>query len=119
MSAFANILKVVGFGPAKSTRGGAIMKGEFAAFLQPGKVTALTPPAWHALPGNRIELGATGFAIEARHEDPLQRAYWLYSPEGTLIANCGPMVLQNLKQLAEQLAKDRQEFVPMVGGWRL
>jgi hypothetical protein len=94
--------------------------------LEPGKSTLLRPgeilvpmrPAWKALPGNRIELGATGFAIEAHWDDPAGNVYRIINPEGVLVAWGGPMMLQGLKGMAEQLAKDREEFVAQPQDWR-
>ena len=69
------------------------------------------PSRWHALPGGRLELAATGYAIEHRPQD--RRAdFWLYSPEGQMIVAVPPGQLEPLKQLAERMAAERDEFVP-------
>lgn len=117
MSAFANILRAIGLGQAEPTRGIFPGPSPFAAFLLPGETFAPKPPTWHALPGNRIELGATGFAIEARYEDREGRVYRLWSPEGVLLASGGTMMLQGLKGMAEQLARDRREFEAPRADW--
>jgi len=62
---------------------------------------------WHALPGNRIELGDTGFAIELRTK-PIDVAYQLFDPEGRHIARAAE--LQPLKSYGEKLARERDEF---------
>lgn len=71
--------------------------------------TVRTPEraAWHALPGNRIELGASGFAIELRQRIG-ELPYLLIDPEGRMIARAGE--LQPLKAFGERLAKERDEF---------
>ncbi len=63
---------------------------------------------WHALPGNRIELAATGFAIEFT---PGRDVPWFtaYCPDGSKLAV--GMQLQVMKQWLEQLHRDRCEFV--------
>ena len=70
-----------------------------------------TPSRWQALPGGRLELAATGYAIEHRPHD--KRAdFWLYSPEGQMIVAVPPGQLEPLKQLAERMAAERDEFAP-------
>lgn len=64
---------------------------------------------WHALPGQRMELGATGWAITlstALGAHP----YTLHTPEGTVHAVASH--LQPLKDLGERLAAERAEFEP-------
>lgn len=70
-----------------------------------------TPPTgagWHRLPGGRIELRDTGFAIHlnTRANDA---PYLLCDPEGRSLAYG---YLQQLKELGEQMAHDRAEFGP-------
>lgn len=62
---------------------------------------------WHSLPGNRIELGNTGFAIvfTPGREQPWFTAY---CPDGSKLAV--GIQLQPLKQWLEQLHRDRCEF---------
>lgn len=70
--------------------------------------TVRTPErAWHALPGNRLELGASGYAIELRTKFG-ELPYWLTDPDGRLIARS--VELQPLKDYGERLAKEREEF---------
>ena len=74
------------------------------------------PPRWSAMPGGRLELGATGFTIvlDVTNVNP----YSLHSPEGRLIAYGGG--LPAVKELAERMARDRAEFdaehVPLPAG---
>jgi hypothetical protein len=70
-----------------------------------------TPPEnpWHALPGGRLKLGATGFAIEHRPQDP-RADFFLYNPEGVLAVAVPAGNLAALKQLAERMAGERREF---------
>jgi hypothetical protein len=67
------------------------------------------PGRWHALGGERMELEATGFAIE-RNTRPNLPLYCLYSPEGWLLVAGGD--LQVLKGCGERLADERAEFQP-------
>lgn len=66
-------------------------------------------PTWHALPGHRLELGATGFYIQLdlAAREPL---YKLYSPEGRYYG--WGFDLQGLKAAAERYADERREFAP-------
>lgn len=73
-------------------------------------------PQWSAMPGGRLELGATGFYIvlDVSNINP----YTLHSPEGRCIAYGGG--LPAVKELAERMARDRAEFdaehVPLPAG---
>ncbi len=73
--------------------------------------TVRTPEraSWHALPGNRIELGASGFAIELRTKLG-ELPYLLIDPDGRMMARSAE--LQPLKDYGERLAKEREEFRP-------
>ena len=46
------------------------------------------PDPWHTLPGGRIELGATGYAI--KHLPGSDAAFQLFSPEGVRVATGRP-----------------------------
>jgi hypothetical protein len=71
--------------------------------LLPGK-----SPTWHAVPGGRIELGGSGFAIALVTE--ANRAwYTLFSPEGHILAHLNDLAV--LKQCAERFAAEREEFI--------
>ena len=69
------------------------------------------PDPWRALPGGRLELAATGFAIEHRPADP-RCDFFLYSPEGQFLCAVPAGNLAPLKQLAERMADERREFEP-------
>lgn len=70
--------------------------------------TVRTPErAWHALPGNRLELGASGFAIELRTKLG-ELPYLLIDPDGRMMARS--VELQPLKDYGEKLAREREEF---------
>ena len=73
-----------------------------ASPLLPGK--SLT---WHAVPGRRIELGTTGFAI-ALNTEANRAWYTLYSPEGLRMAELNELPV--LKQCGERFAAEREEF---------
>ncbi len=62
---------------------------------------------WHALPGQRIELEDTGFAIVMNRPDD-HWLYTLYSPEGRVLAYGGD--LPGLKSYGERHARDRSLF---------
>lgn len=62
---------------------------------------------WIALPGQRIEHGATGFSITL-HTGMTGPLYRLWSPEGRLLHECSD--LPSLKHLGERLAAERDEF---------
>lgn len=70
-----------------------------------------TPPTracgpWHAMPGDRLELLDTGFAIELH---PLYRnAYWLFSPEGYRLVAWHD--LEEVKRHGELHAAQRASF---------
>jgi hypothetical protein len=107
---------------------GATMVGAawaFAAFLRPyaspprrqplsAAEHAVDPDRWIALPGNRIELGASGFYVSLHTPRPDQSMpepylYRLWTPEGRLVAFGSN--LRALKDMGERLAAERQEFV--------
>jgi hypothetical protein len=75
----------------------------------------IDPDQWIAMPGRRIELGATGFYISLHTAGEAERLaepylYRLWAPEGRLIAHS--MDLQSLKTFGRRLAAERDEFVP-------
>jgi hypothetical protein len=75
---------------------------------------AVDPDRWIALPGNRIELGASGFYISlhtprADERLPEPYLYRLWTPEGRLVAYGAS--LQAHKDMGERLAAEREEFV--------
>lgn len=74
---------------------------------------------WHAMPGDRLELLDTGFAIELH---PLYRnAYWLFSPEGYRLVAWHD--LEEVKRHGELQAAQRASFsvapldVRQLGRW--
>jgi hypothetical protein len=84
--------------------------------------TAASAPGgrqWFTLnDGHWLELADTGFAIELT-DRPLP-GYRLHHPGGHVIAFVPPGSLDNLKTLTQQLAAERDQFVPVAGdaGWR-
>lgn len=66
---------------------------------------------WHALPGNTLELGATGYRIELKPDDPSADLI-VWSPEGERIASAHQGLLGECKDFAEKCAKNRDEFTP-------
>ena len=66
-------------------------------------------PAWQALPGNRLELGATGYWIELKPSDP-RADLFLHNPEGLEIWTGREWMLDTLKEKAEECARQRGEF---------
>lgn len=66
-------------------------------------------PAWHALPGGRLELGATGYWIELTPGGP-DTDLVLYTPEGRETWKCREWLLDDLKRKAEECAAKRAEF---------
>ena len=67
-------------------------------------------PDWQALPGNRLELGTLGFAIEMNLRSPFEPTFALYDPEGRCIAKA--MRTSPLKDLGQAMAMERAEFLP-------
>ena len=65
-------------------------------------------PTWQALPGQVIELGATGFQIKLDTR-PMHPLYLLVAPEGWTVL--GGADLPTLKSLGERFARERTEFV--------
>jgi hypothetical protein len=74
-------------------------------------------PVWQAMPGQRLELGSTGFCIQLI-TNPILMPYLLTDPDGRIYARSGE--LQSLKAYAEQMARDRAEFdaPPPIQPWR-
>lgn len=66
------------------------------------------PHDWAAMPGNRLELGSTGFYI-ALDLSPRQPLYKLHSPEHAMYA--WGFDLPALKATGERYAREREEFV--------
>lgn len=66
-------------------------------------------PAWQALPGNRLELGATGYWIELKPTDP-RADLFLYTPDGREIWTGREWMLDEIKEKAEECARQRGEF---------
>lgn len=73
----------------------------------PPSAPAAPPSPWTALPGGRLELGASGFAITL-HTGMSGSLYHLWSPEGRLIHHCFDLLY--LKALGERFAAERDEF---------
>lgn len=62
---------------------------------------------WHAIGGDRLELGCTGFIIQLdRRADRMH--FYMHDPEGRLM--CAGADLAGMKKLAEQQAGFRAEF---------
>jgi hypothetical protein len=76
------------------------------------KGAELTPmqlaTGWIRLPGQRMEFRDSGFVIQLR-TDPRCQPFLLLDPDGRPISE--HYVLQPLKMLAEQMARDRGEFI--------
>lgn len=70
------------------------------------------PWVWYSLPGQRLELGDTGFYITFHPTVP-RRVYQCYTPEHIPIT-AGPL-LDEMKKYIEDRAKERAQFAP--GGW--
>lgn len=85
------------------------------AQAKPAEPPALAAPKWQALPGNVIELGASGFQIvlDVGSTRPL---YTLRAPEG--FSHAWGFDLPALKALGERLASEREEFVCRAEGWK-
>lgn len=66
-----------------------------------------TSPGWQAVPGQRIELGATGWVIQLRISLGYP-PYSLFNPEGVLAALGNDLAA--IKKTAEQFAADRAQF---------
>ena len=73
-----------------------------------GPMTAPGQPKWQALPGQIIELGATGFQI-IMDTSPHRPMYVLRAPEGWTLYSGADLPM--MKQLGERFASERQEFV--------
>lgn len=75
---------------------------------------------WHAMPGQRLELGGTGFWIGFFPQNDVESQMILFSPEGTRIAYGAEHLLQMLKEHAEIRAAARMEFEAPQGAqpWR-
>lgn len=68
-----------------------------------------TSPTWHALPGNQLELGDTGWRIELDVNRP-DCDLLLWTPEGRQSATGREWQLDLLKRHAEICASNRAEF---------
>lgn len=64
-------------------------------------------PRWFSLPGHRMELQDSGFAIELGTA-PGKPVYTLYSPEGARLAWGAD--LPAMQTMAERMAQERQLF---------
>ena len=71
---------------------------------------------WQALPGGRLELGTTGFYITLNPGEP-GKVYQGFTPEHLRIVT-GPD-LAGMKRFLEREARERAEFDPPSGGWRV
>lgn len=72
-----------------------------------GRLFSQAPGPWFPIPGDRLELRDTGYAIELHALSP--QPYWLFNPEGYRVAVCAD--LDSLKRVGEQQASQRAEFV--------
>lgn len=73
-----------------------------------GLITWARPAgAWHAMPGNRLELADTGFYI-LLDLTPTNPLYGLYSPEHYAMGRGADLL--GLKAWGERLAAERREF---------
>ena len=75
-------------------------------------------PQWHALPGLVIELGDSGYQIRmnlGKATPQMPSRYTLINPEG-LTEGWG-VDLAAVKRCAENLVRDRAEFVCEAKGW--
>lgn len=69
---------------------------------------------WHPMPGQRLELGATGFYIafaEVQTSDGKLMGFQAFNPEGVRMA-WTLVELPGLKKLCEEQARYREEFQP-------
>jgi hypothetical protein len=75
---------------------------------------------WQAMPGQRLELGGTGFWIGFFPANDVECQMILFSPEGTRIAYGAEHLLSMLKEHAEIRAAARMEFDAPQGAqpWR-
>lgn len=64
---------------------------------------------WHSMPGNILELGATGVVIRLRL-DPRDYPYVVLDPEGRCLG--ASIHLTAMKMVGEQCARERSEFAP-------
>lgn len=75
-----------------------------------------TPAAkWRALPGNILEPGDTGFQIRFK-PDQHRHQFAAYDPEG--LCRASSEYLQPLKNICENMAADRAQFLCDVEGWK-
>lgn len=72
---------------------------------------------WQPLPGNVLELGATGYQIRF-NPAWTDSDYRLFSPEGARLASCTEGNLEILKSHAERCAAERAQLVPTTEGWK-
>lgn len=76
-------------------------------------------PTWHSLPGNQLELGATGWRITLDVDRP-DCDLILWTPEGRCSATGREWQLDQLKRHAELCAGNRAEFAATAStDWRL
>lgn len=75
-----------------------------------------SPWQWHAMPGGRLELGDTGFYITLNTGQP-DKVYQGFTPEHRRIVY--GLNLASMKRFLESEAKERADFEPPAGGWRL
>lgn len=82
---------------------------DMSTLTPPVNTAPAEPPSpWQPLPGNVLELGATGFQIQL-DVSPHRPLYTLRAPEGWIVAAGGD--LPGLKQAGERFARERTEFV--------
>ena len=63
---------------------------------------------WHALPGNRLEYGSSGFTITLNATGPVTELYLLTDPEGRRVSS--HYDLHAVKSSGERFARERDEF---------
>jgi hypothetical protein len=123
LGALITIVAAFGLGVAVWYAG--TLLSDLAKRLRSRKAKALPPPQslpdtppqfvppvdpWQALPGDRLELGASGFAITLHRKPGTAGRYVLHSPEGEALAMCGDGHLATLKQHGELIAGERRKF---------
>lgn len=82
---------------------------ESTAYTVGGLVPAdLASNRWIAMPGNRLELGTTGFYILLNTARVDQTLYQLYDPENRFLG--GAFELIAVKLAGEKFAREREEF---------
>jgi hypothetical protein len=81
--------------------------------VDPGAVPPPMAPTWHAIAGNQLELGSTGFIIKMEPGKG-RHTFRLIYPDGDMLGQGEDLAF--LKGAAEQRARWRQEFTPAVSG---